>query len=92
MSEALNVAQMQELLAAAMRHRDLFRADANALRKKNEELELDMRRLKIKIEALEARLERANRDKEDLQTFNQMLQRMLKRIIPRQLPPPSTSG
>lgn len=90
MSEGLNlsVGHMNELLTAAMRHRDLCRADANDVRKRNQELELEIRRLKIKIEALEARLERAQRDKDDLQSFNNMLQRMLKRIVPNRLPSP----
>lgn len=82
MSEGLTLAHMNELLTAAMRHRDLFRADANDSRKKVQEMELEVKRLKIKIEALEARLERSERDKEDLQSFNAMLQRMLKRIVP----------
>jgi hypothetical protein len=83
MSEGLTFGHLNELLSAAMRHRDLHRADATAVRKKNQELELDMRRLKIKIEALEARLERSERDKEDLRSLNAMLQRMLKRVVPR---------
>jgi len=91
MSEGLNlsVGHMNELLTAAMRHRDLCRADANDVRKKNQELDLEIRRLKIKIEALEARLDRSEREKDDLQGFNNMLQRMIKRAVSvNRLPPP----
>jgi hypothetical protein len=70
----------QELLDAAMKSRDQARVREYECTRKNEDLQLDIRKLKIKIEGLEAQLARAHSDKEDTEAFNRMLQRMLKRM------------
>jgi hypothetical protein len=72
---------LMELATLAIKARDAYKNDAQQARTQQQQLQHDVERLKIEIDRLNAQVKRLTAELEDSESNNQMLQKMMKRLI-----------
>jgi len=72
---------LMELAGLAIKARDAYKTDAQNARAQQQQLQNDLERLKIEIDRLNAQVARLTAELEDSESNNQMLQKMMKRLI-----------
>jgi peptidoglycan hydrolase CwlO-like protein len=72
---------LMELAALAIKSRDAYKLDAQNARTQQQQAQNDVERLKIEVERLNAQVARLTTELEEAESNNQMLQRMMKRLI-----------
>jgi len=72
---------LMELAALAIKSRDAYKLDAQNARTQQQQLQNDLERQKIEVERLTAQVARLTAELEDSESNNQMLQKMIKRVL-----------
>ena len=75
-----NLEHYMELAGMALRARDTYRFENTELKAKVGQLELDVKKRDLDLTSLTAENAKLKSELEDLQAFNQMLQKMIKKM------------